>query len=100
MLSAETTCTPLPGTGPVRPADGLACSLASLARNLLGATPTLHVSFSSVRTSVRMAAATSVGGPWRRSDPATSRNASSSDNGSTSGVYRRKTSITRRLTSP
>ena len=45
-------------------------------------------------------AAISTAEPWSRRAPATSRNASSSDSGSTSGVYERNTSITPRLTSP
>ena len=84
--SAGTTRTPLPGTGSPDPTVGFAWALANLARNLLAAIPTLHPRPSSSRTSRRMASATWTGDPCSRPAPATSRNASSRDNGSTNGV--------------
>ena len=65
---------------------GLAASEASLARNFTDATPTEHIRPSSVATRARIAAAMSGPGPNSRSDPVTSRKASSSEIPSTSGV--------------
>jgi len=67
---------------------------ASLATNLVGATPTEQVSASSSLTRARMPAAIAAGRPCSRAVPATSRNASSSERGSTSGVTSRRIAIT------
>ena len=72
--------------------SGLHPSEASLATNLVGATPTEHVTPTSRSTSARILAAIVSGGPNNRSAPATSRNASSSEIGSTSGVNDSNTS--------
>ena len=53
---AATTCTPSPGSGPVRVARGFAASDASLATIFVAATPTEQVRPSSASTSSRMAA--------------------------------------------
>ncbi len=95
----STTWTPLPKTGPSGDAFGLAASDASLARNFVGATPTEQVSRSSSSTWRRNRAPIVGPSPCRRWAPLTSRNASSSDSGSTSGVKERKIAITRSLTS-
>ena len=78
----------------------MAASEASLATNFDGATPTEQVSPSSSSTRDRMRAAISGAGPWRRRARRTSRNASSSEIGSTSGVKEPKIAMTRALTSP
>jgi hypothetical protein len=70
--------------------SGLRRSLATFAANLHGATPADAVSSSSARTSRLIAPAIDVPSPKSATLPVTSRNASSSDSGSTSGVYRRK----------
>ena len=61
-------------------------SLASLASSLVVATPTDALSPVSAFTRARTATAISGPVPWRRRDPSTSRNASSREMGSTSGV--------------
>ena len=65
---------------------GLQSSDASLATNFDGATPTEHVTPTSRSTSARIFAAISAEDPNSIVAPATSRNASSSEIGSTSGV--------------
>ena len=77
----------------------MARSLASLASSFVVATPTEMVSPVSARTRSRMATASSGPVPSTRRAPATSRNASSSAIGSTSGVYERRMRITSVLTS-
>ena len=98
--SATTTFTPRPGRGPSTDARGLAASDASLATNLDGATPTEQVMPTSSCTRRRMSVAIFVGAPWRRRAARTSRKASSSEMGSTSGVNEVKISMTWLLTSP
>ncbi|CPW32632.1 Uncharacterised protein [Mycobacteroides abscessus] len=71
--------------------------LATLAKNLVRAMPTVIGSPARRRTSTRNAAAISLGAPEIRSRPDTSRNASSMDSGSTRGVVSRKTSNTNLL---
>ena len=66
--------------------SGLATALATLARNLVRATPTVIGSPTRSRTSRRSATAISVGVPETLRRPPTSRNASSIDSPSTSGV--------------
>ena len=73
---------------------GFAFVDATLATNLFGATPTEQVIDCSASTRARIIAAISRGRPSRRTAPDTSRNASSSDNGSTAGVMSRKIAIT------
>jgi hypothetical protein len=97
--SSGTTFTPSPGRGPVGDALGLAASEASLATNLVGATPTEHVRCCSSKIRVRIWSAIDGAGPNSRSEPVTSRKASSRDRGSTNGVNDRKTPITWPLTS-
>ena len=69
---------------------------ASLAMNFVGATPTEHGSRCSSRTRRRMSSAIPAGRPSNRCAPDTSRNASSRDSGSTSGVTSRKIRMTAR----
>ncbi|MFO0875212.1 MAG: hypothetical protein U0575_14745 [Phycisphaerales bacterium] len=57
---------------------------------MFGATPTEAVSRASRRMSARMRCAIVRPSPCSRSDPVTSRNASSTLSGCTSGVYRSK----------
>ena len=95
----RTSTTPLPSRTPSGRATGLAASEASLARNLVGATPTLQVSPVRAFTSVRMRLAMATPSPSRRRAPVTSRNASSSARGSIIGVTERNTSCTSALTS-
>lgn len=66
----------------------------SFATNLLGATPTEQVSPCSAVTRARIRRAMAAGGPNNRRAPVTSRNASSRESGSTSGVTSRKIRIT------
>src|SRR5256714_1259698 len=80
--------------------SGLARSLASFATNLVLATPTDATSPVSARTRRRRATAISGAEPCSRRAPPTSRNASSSASGSTSGVTSRRIAITERLPSP
>ncbi len=74
--------------------SGLHRADASLATNLVGATPTEQVSCNSSTTRRRIAAAMSAGRPAARTLPRTSRNASSRESGSTSGVTSRRIAIT------
>jgi len=62
---------------------------ASLATNLVVATPTEQVRPYCSRTLALISRAMAAGGPSRRMAPLTSRNASSWDSGSTSGVTSR-----------
>ena len=94
-----TTVTPSPAWTPCTEARGLASWEASLARNLLGATPTEQVRCSWSNTARRMSWPAAAPVPHRRMAPVRSRKASSSDSGSTSGVYERNSSMTRPLTS-
>ena len=77
----------------------MAAALATLARCLVRATPTVIGSPTSSRTRRRSLAAMSLGRPAIRSMPCTSRNASSIDSPSTSGVVSRKISNTALLAS-
>ena len=79
---------------------GLAASEASLATNLEGATPTEHVRRSWSRTAALILAPIVGPSPWSRRAPVTSRNASSREMASTSGVNDVKIAITRWLISP
>ena len=72
----------------------MARRLASLATEIEAATPTEQVMPCSSWIVARSCSAISCGEPSRRVDPRTSRNASSSETTSTSGVTRRKFSIT------
>jgi hypothetical protein len=72
---------------------------ASLATNLVEATPTEQVMPCSSWTRSRICSAITAGGPSRRTAPETSRNASSRLSGSTTGVTSRKIAMTRRETS-
>ena len=74
---------------------GLQCCDASLAMNLEGAIPTEQVMPSSFSTRALMAVAISRPVPSSLRAPVTSRNASSKEIGSTSGVNEEKISITR-----
>ena len=67
---------------------------AIFATCLVAAAPTLQVMPTSSSTRRRISAATCPGVPHRRRAPETSRNASSIESGSTSGVMLRNTSIT------
>lgn len=82
--SGETTSSP----------SGFATPLATLARNFVRATPTVIASPTSDFTLTRSRAAMSAGDPASRPRPPTSRNASSIDIASTSGVVCRNTSNT------
>ena len=84
ISSGGTTSTP----------SGLARRLASLATEIEAATPTEQVMPCSSWIVARSCSAISRGGPSRRVEPRTSRNASSSETTSTCGVTRRKFSIT------
>ena len=81
-----------PSTGTTRSPSGFATPLATFARNLVRATPTVMGIPTRSRTSARRRAAMSVGAPAIRRRPPTSRNASSMDSPSTSGEVSRKTS--------
>jgi hypothetical protein len=72
--------------------SGLHRSDASFARNFVGATPTEQMTPTSRSTSARIFAAMAAGSPNSVVAPPTSRNASSSESGSTSGVYDSRTS--------
>jgi hypothetical protein len=72
---------------------------ASLATNLLPATPTEQVMPCSSKTRPRMYSPIATGSPSRRPAPETSRNASSRLSGSTSGVIERNSAMTERETS-
>ena len=84
ISSGRTTTTP----------SGLALRLASLATDTDAATPTEQVIRCSSWMVERSRSAITRGGPSSRTAPLTSRNASSCDITSTSGVTRRKVSIT------
>ena len=88
IASGGTTTTP----------SGLARRLASLASETVEATPTEQVMACSSWTTARSRSAISSGLPSRKVEPRTSRNASSRETASTSGVTRRKVSITARDT--
>jgi hypothetical protein len=75
----------------------LATPLATLARNFVRATPTVIGSPTSAATRCRSRAAMSRGSPAIRRSPPTSRNASSMEIPSTSGVVSRNTANTARL---
>ena len=77
--------------------SGLPTALATFARNLVRATPTLIGSPTSVATRARSRVAISTGVPAIRQSPPTSMNASSIDIGSTTGEMSRKMSKTARL---
>ena len=77
----------------------MATPLATLARNLVRATPTVMGRPTCSRTSRRNRAAISVGVPAIRLIPRTSRNASSIDSPSTTGVESSNTSNTALLAS-
>jgi hypothetical protein len=79
--------------------SGLDAVEASLATNLVGATPTEQVMPCSSKTRARMYSPISAASPSRRPAPATSRKASSRDSGSTSGVIDRNSAMTARDTS-
>ena len=79
--------------------SGLATALATLARNLVRATPTVIGRPTRSRTSRRSATAISVGVPETLRRPPTSRNASSIDSPSTSGVVSSNTANTALLAS-
>ena len=80
--------------------SGLARRLASLATEIDAATPTAQVMPCSSWTVARIRSAISSGVPQRRTDPRTSRNASSMETTSTTGVIRRKVSTTAAETVP
>ena len=67
---------------------------AILATNLTGATPTEQVMDCCSSTCARISSAITRGEPSLRTAPDTSRNASSSESGSTSGVIARKIAMT------
>ena len=79
--------------------SGLATPLATLARNFVRATPTVIGRPTLASTSRRSRAAISAGVPAIRRSPPTSRNASSIDSPSTSGVVSSNTSNTALLAS-
>ncbi|MFN8019135.1 MAG: hypothetical protein U0P45_13575 [Acidimicrobiales bacterium] len=79
--------------------SGLPTALATLARNLVVAMPTVMARPTSSRTVRRRSAAIWAGGPTSRRSPPTSRNASSIEIPSTIGVVRWNTSNTARLAS-
>lgn len=80
--------------------SGLARRLASLATDTEAATPTEQVMPCSSWMTARSCSAICRGVPSRRMEPRTSRNASSRESTSTSGVTRRKFSITEDETWP
>ena len=88
-----------PSGGTTSRPSGLATPLATLARNLVLATPTVIGRPTRSRTSARSRAAISEGVPETRPIPRTSRNASSIDSPSTSGVVCSNTSNTALLAS-
>jgi hypothetical protein len=73
---------------------GFFMSLANLARNLFGATPTDAVSCVSAKMAARICSAMAGPSPKRCREPLTSRKASSMEMPSTSGVKRSKISKT------
>ena len=88
-----------PPGGTTRSPSGLATALATLARNLVLAIPTVMGRPTRSRISRRSRVAISRGGPAMCSRPRTSRNASSIESPSTSGVVRSNTSNTSLLAS-
>ncbi len=74
--------------------SGFSSSLASFARNLFGAMPTEATSPTSARIRALMARPITAAGPNSRWQPVTSRNASSIESGSISGVKAAKTAKT------
>ncbi|MCZ7630616.1 MAG: hypothetical protein M5U19_16970 [Microthrixaceae bacterium] len=86
-----------PPSGTARSPSGFAAALATLARNFVEATPMLSGRPTSSRIRSRNRAAMWLGPPWVRSRPLTSRNASSMDRPSTSGVVSRNTAKTSAL---
>ena len=82
------------------PARGLAASEASLARNFVGATPTEHVSRSSLEHPGRIGGAISAPSPCEAAGAGDVEERLVEGDGSTSGVNDRKIAITRSLTSP
>ena len=83
-----------PSRGTTSRPSGLHRVEATLATNFVLATPTEQVTPWASTTCARIIAAIAAGAPSRRRAPATSRNASSSESGSTSGVTARKIAIT------
>ena len=83
-----------PPAGTTSRPSGLATALATLARNLVGATPTVMGRPTRSRTARRNRTAISTGVPETRFSPPTSMNASSIDSPSTSGEVSSKTSNT------
>jgi hypothetical protein len=81
-----------PSTGTTSRPSGFATPLATFARNLVLATPTVTGIPTRSRTSCRRRPAICDGMPAIRRRPPTSRNASSIESPSTSGVVSRKTS--------
>ena len=80
--------------------SGLLAVDASLATNLVVATPTEQVSPYWPRTLARIRRAMAAGGPSRLMAPPTSRNASSRESGSTSGVTPRNRAMISLETAP
>lgn len=72
-------------TGTTRSPSGLASPDASLATNMVAATPTEQVIPCSSVTASRIWRAMWTGRPWLRTEPDTSRKASSTESGSTTG---------------
>ena len=91
-----TSNTPAPPDGPVGVGSGLANLEPILAKNLTAATPTAQLMPSSLPTCLRIRWPISTGGRWA---PDTSKNASSTERGSTSGVNDRRIFMMRPLTS-
>src|ERR1019366_9329430 len=83
-----------PSRGTTSIPSGLQRAEAILAMNLAGATPTEQVMPCCLATWARMCLAIPAGAPRRRRAPATSRKASSSASGSTSGVTAPKMAMT------
>src|SRR5262249_60809288 len=81
--------------GPSNSASGLQWADASCATNFVDATPAEQVTPTSASTVARIFEATAGGSPNSLVAPPTSRNASSSEIGSTSGVNDRSTSRNR-----
>ena len=88
-----------PSGGTSSSPSGFATALATLARNFVRAIPTVIGSPTSSRTLRRSLTAISEAGPARRLSPRTSRNASSIESPSTSGVVSSNTSKTALLAS-
>jgi hypothetical protein len=88
-----------PSGGTLSNPFGFATALATLARNFVRAIPTVIGSPTSSCTFRRSRSAITMGGPASRSRPRTSRNASSIEMPSTSGVVSSKTANTALLAS-